>query len=136
MMFYSDQGERCSHSVRVTTFHRAFILIIVLWFSAGATLALAAKIPVINTKDSGAGSLRQAILDSNASAGVLDTISFNIPGTGVKTISPASPLPAITDPVIIDGYTQPGSSENTLAVGDNAVLHIEINGTNAPGAAF
>src|SRR5215471_6308886 len=33
---------------------------------------------VTNTNDSGAGSLRQAILDANANAGA-DTINFNIP---------------------------------------------------------
>ena len=37
----------------------------------------------------------------------------------------------ITDPVVIDGYTQPGSSPNTLANGDNAVLLIELDGSNA-----
>ena len=49
-----------------------------------------------------------------------DAITFSIPGSGVQTISPASPLPTITDPVIIDGYSQPGASPNTLAVGNNA----------------
>jgi hypothetical protein len=33
--------------------------------------------------------------------------------------------------VTIDGYTQPGSQPNTLAVGDDAVLTIELDGTNA-----
>ena len=33
------------------------------------------------------------------------------------TISPTSPLPDITDPLIIDGYTQHGSSPNTLVNG-------------------
>jgi hypothetical protein len=61
----------------------------------------------------------------------LDNIHFNIPGAGVKTISPTSALPTITDPVFIDGYTQPGASANTLAVGNNAVLLIELNGTGA-----
>ena len=49
----------------------------------------------------------------------------------MQTISPLTALPTITDPVIIDGYTQPGASANTLAVGDNAVLLIELNGANA-----
>ncbi len=31
----------------------------------------------------------------------------------------------------IDGYSQPGASENTLALGNDAVLLIELNGTNA-----
>ncbi|HEY3026191.1 MAG TPA: hypothetical protein VGJ55_08585, partial [Pyrinomonadaceae bacterium] len=35
---------------------------------------------VTNTNDSGAGSLREAILNANAQAG-LDTINFNIPGS-------------------------------------------------------
>ena len=34
---------------------------------------------VTNTADSGPGSLRQAILDSNASVGIKETILFNIP---------------------------------------------------------
>ena len=59
----------------------------------------------------------------------MQTIAFNIAGTGVHTIAPTSALPDITDPVIIDGYTQPGSSPNTLAVGNDAVLLIEIDGS-------
>jgi len=35
--------------------------------------------------------------------------------------------------VTVDGYTQPGSSANTKAVGSDAVLNIELNGTNANG---
>src|SRR5262249_29821477 len=65
---------------------------------------------VTNTNDSGTGSLRQAILDANATtnlAGGPDVIQFNISGSGVQTISPSSQLPTITDPVLIDGYTQP-----------------------------
>src|SRR5688572_4926062 len=83
--------------------------------------------PVTNTNDSGAGSLRQAIIDANSHSG-LDIISFNIPGAGVRTITPATELPLITSPVTIDGYTQAGSSPNTLAGGDNAVLLIELSG--------
>ncbi len=95
--------------------------------------AAAALFTVINTNDSGPGSLRQAILDANATAGA-DTIAFNIPGSGVHTITPLSALPALTDDagVTIDGYTQPGSSPNTLSVGDNAVLAIELDGTQLP----
>src|SRR5438105_5790153 len=87
---------------------------------------------VTNTNDSGAGSLRQAILDANANPGT-DMISFNIPGGGSHVITPASALPTITDPVEIDGYTQAGASPNTLLDGDNAVLLIELNGSNIGG---
>ena len=51
------------------------------------------------------------------------------PGTGVHTITPATALPAITDSVVIDGYTQPGASPNSLLVGDNAVLLVQIDGS-------
>lgn len=48
--------------------------------------ASAAIYLVTNTNNSGTGSLRQAILDANASPG-LDTINFNIGGcSGVCTI--------------------------------------------------
>jgi uncharacterized repeat protein (TIGR01451 family) len=91
---------------------------------------------VSNTNDSGSGSLRKAISDANGSSGA-DTIQFAIPGTGVHTITPTTALPTITDPVIIDGYTQQGSSVNTLPLdqGDNAVLLIEINGSGAGSSA-
>jgi hypothetical protein len=50
------------------------------------------------------------------------------------TIFPAggypSAMPVIHDAVIIDGYTQPGASPNTLAVGDDAKLLIEINASS------
>ena len=69
---------------------------------------------VTTTADSGPGSLRQAILDSNATAGGTNTIDFDIPGSGVQMIAPASPLPAITKPVVIDGTTQPGYTNAPL----------------------
>ncbi len=102
--------------------------------------AQAATFHVTTTADNGdnnnptAGSLRKAILDANGNPGP-DVIDFQIPGGGVQTISPPSPLPTITDSVTIDGYTQPGASKNTLANGNNAVLLIELDGTNA-GSSF
>ena len=52
---------------------------------------------------------------------------------GPHTIRPQSDLPAITDPAIIDGYTQPGASPNNNGPdqGTNAVLMVELDGTNA-----
>lgn len=70
----------------------------------------AATFTVTTTADSGPGSLRQAILDSNANGdGDSDTIAFAIPGTGPHVITPTSGLPGIlTRNITIDGYTQPG----------------------------
>ncbi|HSP44709.1 MAG TPA: hypothetical protein VLO30_01825, partial [Chthoniobacterales bacterium] len=77
--------------------------------------AVADTFVVTTSANTGSGSLRQAITDANNHSG-LDTIAFNIPGTGVHTITPGFPgLPQITSPVILDGYTQPGASANTLA---------------------
>jgi len=71
-----------------------------------------------------------AQIDSSAGGfGTNDTIDFNIPGTGVHTIEPGSVLPTVTQPVVIDGYSQPGARRNTLAVGDDAVLTIELDGS-------
>jgi len=67
--------------------------------------ALYATFVVTTTSDSGAGSLRQSILDANATSGI-NVISFNIPGTGVHTIAPASALPTVTGTVTIDGTTE------------------------------
>ena len=110
------------------------LLLVFLLTTVFGNVCSAATFTVINTDDTGAGSLRQAILDANGAAGA-DTINFNIPGGGVRTISPATPLPTITGPVTIDGYTQPGASPNTLAVGNNAVLLIELSGASAGGGA-
>ena len=87
-------------------------------------------------------SLRGAITAANGNMLTLDTIEFGIPDTdsGCQmavgywncTITPGSPLPAITDPVIINGFTQTGGSANTNGPdqGINAVYPIEIDGTN------
>jgi CSLREA domain-containing protein len=79
--------------------------------------------------------LRAAIEEANANdnnATVVDAINFNIGGSSVvKTISPMTGLPILTEPVTIDGYTQSGASENTLAVGNNAVLLIRLDGSDA-----
>ncbi|MEQ1861587.1 MAG: hypothetical protein ABMA13_16825, partial [Chthoniobacteraceae bacterium] len=102
---------------------------------ADVVFATAPSFVVTNTNDTGTGSLRQAILDANALAG-LDTITFNIPGgAGPRVIQPLTLLPAITDSVVIDGYSQPSASANTLAVGSDAVLRIVLDGSMIPDLA-
>ncbi len=82
---------------------------------------------VTTNADSGPGTLRAAIDCANNHPG-LDTITFAIPGAGPHTIQPMSPLPTLTDPVVIDGLTQPGATPNTQSVGNNARLMIEVDG--------
>ena len=64
--------------------------------------AMAATYTVTNLNDSGAGSLRAAILAANANKG--STVVFGTSGT----INLSSPLPAITTQMTIDGTTAPG----------------------------
>ena len=99
---------------------------------AAAAGAGAATLTVTNTNDGGAGSLRDLILEANGSPGA-DLIQFAIPGAGVHTIFASSALPEITESVLIDGYSQPGSAWNSDPVGQNAVLQIELLGNGTDG---
>ena len=104
-----------------------------LLLSLFASSLVASTFTVTNTADSGPGSLRQAILDANATPGA-DTIAFSIPGAGVHTIAPSSQLDTVSDAVTIDGYAQSGSAVNTDPVATNAVLTVELDGSAAGGA--
>ena len=77
--------------------------------------------------------LRAAMEQANHTPGA-DTINFAIPGSGVKTISPTSPLPNMTEALTINGYSQPGAQPNQKAVGSDAVLKVELSGANAPSS--
>ena len=86
-----------------------------------------------DTVDPGDGilTLREAILEANANpnGATPDEIHFNIPttdpgydaGTGAYSIRPSSSLPDINDPILIDGWTQPGWANRPI---------IELDGTN------
>lgn len=117
--------------------------------ASGATVIItspASTFSVTNTNDSGAGSLRQAILSANSNPGA-DMISFSIPGAGSHTIAPLSQLPNLTGAVTLDGTTQnPGSATPpielsgasagagvkalTLSGGNTTVRGLVINGFN------
>jgi RHS repeat-associated protein len=86
-----------------------------------------ATFTVTNTNDSGAGSLRQAILDANRRRGA-DMIVFNIGGGGVQTIRLRSPLPTITDPVTIDATTQPSFSGTPIIELDGGLARSGASG--------
>lgn len=92
--------------------------------------AWAATYTVTNTGDSGAGSFRQAILDTNTNVGA-DTIAFNIPDTdpgydaagGFWLITPEAQLPAVGDgTTTIDGSTQTTNQGNTNPNGPEIVI--------------
>ena len=78
---------------------------------------------VVDTGTAGVVTLRAAMMEANELTGH-NIIHFDIPGSGVRTIQPTSPLPPIEEPLTIDGTTQPG-----YAVG--APL-IELDGQNTP----
>ncbi len=96
---------------------------------------------VTNTNNHGSGSLREAMTNANATVG-LDTIVFNIPGSGVKVINLLNALPDIIDPVVIDGATQPGYAGMPLIELDGSlvgtfgnVLVIKAGGSTVRGLA-
>ncbi|MCS6992112.1 MAG: PKD domain-containing protein [Chitinophagales bacterium] len=83
---------------------------------------------VTTNAPSGAGSLRAALNDANATPGI-DTIYFNISQGDVasRTITLNSLLPDITDQVLIDATTQPvgkvfGTSSSKIQITTNANL--------------
>src|SRR5581483_7828094 len=97
------------------TFRRAAaaVAVAVAVVLGGGTARAGTVFTVKNTNDGGSGSLRRAINDANQTAGK-DTIAFAIQGSGVHVIQPASPLPPLMDPVLIDATTQPGYAGKPL----------------------
>jgi hypothetical protein len=75
---------------------------------------LPSALTVSNLNDSGAGSLRRAIVDANAHPGA-DTINFTVAGTITLT---SGALPAITGPVNVNGTTAPGFASQPVVVID------------------
>ena len=71
-------------------------------------------VTVTSTASSGAGTLRQAIIDSNLTSNA-EVIAFNLAPAGgcPYEIVLATALPSVTSPLTIDGFSQPGSTPNT-----------------------
>ena len=95
---------------------------------------LLSNFTVKNNKDSGGESLRDAIMKANASAG-LNTIVFDIDGTGTQTISLKSALPALTSAVVIDATTQPGYAGSPLIILDGSAAGAGAIGLHLQGGA-
>ncbi len=80
--------------------------------------------------------LRAAIQEANATPAE-DRIRFAIT-TGAnpwKTIRPTSALPAITQPLVIDGTTQSGATTNASATGTDARMRIVLTGRDVSNTA-
>lgn len=85
-------------------------------------------------------SLHGAISAAGLAAGA-DTVAFGIPmsdagctaATGVCRIVLGTALPAINQPLVIDGYTQPGAVPNTIPApgANNAQLKIEVTASTS-----
>jgi CSLREA domain-containing protein len=109
-----------------------FVLVLVFpltFFSLRAVQSQGISLTVNSTNDLDDGacdalhcSLREALNAANSASGY-DSVVFAIPGNGPYTIQPTSELPAITEPVLIDGASQPGYSGTPL---------IELDGVSAP----
>jgi hypothetical protein len=122
--------------VRLISISLGFLVAVAAPVALAPVAVEAATYTVTNAGDSGTGSLRWAITQANGNPGT-DTIAFSISGAGPHTIQPFSGLPTITDPVLIDGFTQAGATPNTNPIDQpcNAVLKIELDGTYAGSGA-
>jgi RHS repeat-associated protein len=85
---------------------------------------------VTSLDDQGPGSLAQAILDANVSPNQdgPDLILFRIADPGPHTITLTAALPAITDPVVIDGESRPRAGPD-LAEGNDAMERVQVDGS-------
>jgi parallel beta-helix repeat protein len=97
------------------------VVVLLLMGLASINPVDAATYMVTNTNNIGTGSLRWAIDQANGNAGT-DSIHFNIPGAGPHTIQPVSALSTITEPMVIDGTTEPDFGGTPI---------VELDGTNA-----
>lgn len=126
-------GSRKRHTDRRQNLRRSRRKL--LRFESLESRQLLATFAVVNTNDSGAGSLRQALLDAAASpAG--DVIEFSIPGGGAHTIAISTNLPALSDDTL-DATTQPGYEAGGLhpiEIRNGGTPHPEIGLTMAGGA--
>ncbi len=85
---------------------------------------------VTSTANTGNRTLRQAIVDANATPDA-DDIDFAISGAGPHTITLTSALPDISDNgVAINGTTQSGTQCRDLWAGSGHVLRVNVRGSS------
>src|SRR5713226_3900676 len=126
----------------ILTTKSSFVFALALILMFAAPQARAATLTVNSTDDTpdahpgdgvcataqGACTLRSAIQEANALLGP-DTINFMI-GGGPQTITLSSALPTITDPLIIDGTTQPGYTGAPIIELNGSATNGQSNGLN------
>ena len=96
---------------------------------------LLSALEVTNTNDDiNPNSLRWAILQANSGTGGA-TIDFDIPGPGPVTITLGTPLPALVNPVVIDGTSEPGYQGSPLIEIDGAGMGAGNNGLVISGGS-
>ena len=107
--------------------------------STSATLCVSTPAVVTNANDSGAGSLRDALVTVGASCAAPQNIEFNIPGAGPHIIALATELPSVSISfgLEIDGYSQPGSVPNSVVPpsSNNAVIQVGLDGAACTGCS-
>jgi hypothetical protein len=95
-----------------------------------STSAYAATYTVTSNASSGIGTLAQAIIDANANPGA-DIIEFNLPA-GSLVITLSGSLPIITDEVVINGYSQSGAAQGSIA---GRTILVQVDGNALGGNA-
>ncbi len=121
------------HAPSLYLIHRRFAAVALFIIGALASTGSAATVTVTTADDGvsnigASGTFYWAITNCNAG----DTIAFAIPGAGphyLKTPPGGFPLVYKKNNLLIDGYTQPGSSPNTHSItqANNAVIQIVID---------
>jgi FG-GAP-like repeat len=111
---------------------------LLLLAAAGSTFAQS-RFVVTSTANSGAGSLREALTAANASPD-RSTIDFDIDanafGSGPWAIAVDSDLPEATAPVLIRGFSQPGSIPPSSIGNGRLMIELRIGASAKFGLLF
>jgi CSLREA domain-containing protein len=86
------------------------------------------------TSTPGGCTLREAINAANGAPG-MDTIEFDIPGSGPHTIQPGSALPVITEPVVIDATMESGCGGPHCVELDGSMAESTADGLRITGGS-